>query len=158
MAREIVIGTAHHFNWVTVGAAINHPEQGKKMDLSADTNVHAGIEDSQVIIYPFNGYGTPEFIRFLIKEEKPDALMFFTDPRYYTWLFDCEQEFRQQLPFIYLSIWDNESVPLYNSMYYKSCDTLMAISKQTHNIHKEVMKFNGDNFIDVYNDKLKQFK
>ena len=34
MAREIVIGTCHRYNWVNVGAAINHPEVGKKLDLS----------------------------------------------------------------------------------------------------------------------------
>ena len=25
MAREIVVGTAHHYNWVNIGGAINHP-------------------------------------------------------------------------------------------------------------------------------------
>ena len=33
MAREIVVGTCHRYNWVNVGAAINHPEVGKKLDL-----------------------------------------------------------------------------------------------------------------------------
>ena len=31
MAREFVVGTAHHFNWLNLGAAINHPEIGKKI-------------------------------------------------------------------------------------------------------------------------------
>ena len=26
MAKEIVLGTAHRFNWVNLGAAIQHPE------------------------------------------------------------------------------------------------------------------------------------
>ena len=30
MAREIVLGTAHRFNWVNLAAAINHPEQGQR--------------------------------------------------------------------------------------------------------------------------------
>lgn len=139
MAREIVIGTAHHFNWATVGAAINHPEMGKRLNLSDDTNKHTGLEDSDVVIYPFNGYGTPELIRMLIKMEKPDALFFFTDPRYYVWLFEIEQEIRQQVPFIYLNIWDSEPAPLYNKEYYRSCDALLCISKQTEILVKKVL-------------------
>ena len=30
VAREIVVHTAHHFNYVNVGAAIDHPEAGKR--------------------------------------------------------------------------------------------------------------------------------
>ena len=60
MAKEIVLGTAHRFNWVNLGAAIQHPEQGKKLDVCGDTNIIAGIEDSYVYIYPCSGYGTPE--------------------------------------------------------------------------------------------------
>jgi hypothetical protein len=52
MAREIVLGTCHHYNWVNAGAAINHPEVGKKMDLSQDTGNRAGIEDASVFLYP----------------------------------------------------------------------------------------------------------
>ena len=29
MAREIVVGTSHQFNWVNLGGAVNHPEKGK---------------------------------------------------------------------------------------------------------------------------------
>ena len=54
MAREIVIGTAHRFNWVNLAAAINHPEQGQRFDLSGDTNNLRKITDSNVILYPFN--------------------------------------------------------------------------------------------------------
>ena len=36
VAREIVVQTAHHFNWLTIGAAINHPENGKRFDISGD--------------------------------------------------------------------------------------------------------------------------
>ena len=38
MAREIVLGTCHKYNWVNLGAAINHPEKGKRIDLSQDTD------------------------------------------------------------------------------------------------------------------------
>ena len=48
MAREIVVGTSHHFNWVNLGAAINHPEAGKGFDISAEVNRLTGIEDSDL--------------------------------------------------------------------------------------------------------------
>ena len=139
MAREIVVGTSHRFNWVNLGAGINHPEHGKRLDLSLDTNSHNDLEDSSIIMYPHNGYGSPEVIRQLIDIEKPDAIMFFTDPRYWIWLFQMENEIRRKIPMIYLNIWDDLPAPLYNEPYYESCDALMAISKQTLNINKLVL-------------------
>jgi glycosyltransferase involved in cell wall biosynthesis len=139
MAREIVLGTAHHYNWVNIGGAIQHPEKGKRFDLNADTNKHAGIEDASVYLYPIDGYGSPELIRQLMELEKPDAIMFFTDPRYWVWLFHMEQELRKKVPFIYLNIWDDLPYPMYNKSFYESCDTLLAISKQTENINHCVL-------------------
>lgn len=139
MAKEIVIGTAHRFNWVNVGAAINHPEVGKKLDVSQDTNNLAGIPDSSVYIYPSSGYGSQEMLRQFLQLEKPDAIIFFTDPRYWIWLFQMENEVRKKVPMVYLNIWDDLPAPLYNKSYYESCDTLMAISKQTENINRMVL-------------------
>lgn len=139
MAREIVVGTAHRFNWVNLGGGINHPEEGKKLDICASTNEHAGIEDSNVFIYPVKGYGSIEFVRQIIKIEKPDAMMIFTDPRYWIWLFQNEHEIRKQMPLIYLNIWDSIPYPMYNKSYYESCDALLAISKQTENINRVVL-------------------
>jgi hypothetical protein len=139
MAREIVLGTSHHFNWVSVAAAINHPEAGKRLDLSAATNNETGNTDASVIIYPNNGYGDANLLRQLIKTEKPDALFFFTDPRYYDWLFAIENEVRKQIPMIYINIWDDLPAPLYNRAFYESCDALLAISKQTKNINEMVL-------------------
>jgi glycosyltransferase involved in cell wall biosynthesis len=139
MAREIVIGTAHKYNWVNVGGAISHPDKGKRFDLNHDTNNIAGITDASVFLYPIDGYGSPEFIRQMIQFEKPDAIMFFTDPRYWIWLFQMEHEIRKQMPMIYLNIWDDLPYPMYNKSYYESCDTLLAISKQTANINRSVL-------------------
>ena len=139
MAREIVVGTSHHFNWVNIGGAINHPEKGTRLDLSTDTNKNAGIEDSYIMLYPTDGYGSIELVRQLMDIEKPDAIMLFTDPRYWVWLFQHEREIRQQIPIIYLNIWDDLPYPLYNKPYYESCDTLFAISKQTENINRVVL-------------------
>lgn len=139
MAREIVIGTSHYFNWVNVGGAITHPEVGKRFDLSDDTNKQKNITDSSVFLYPVNGYGSPEIVRQLMEIEQPDAIMFFTDPRYWIWLFQMESELRKKIPLIYLNIWDDYPAPMYNEPYYESCDALLSISKQTLNINKIVL-------------------
>ena len=139
MAREIVVGTAHHYNWVNIGGAITHPEMGKRLDLTEDTNKQAGISDASVIIYPMNGYGDATLIRQMMEMEKPDAIMFFTDPRYWVWLFQMEHEIRTKIPMIYLNIWDDLPYPMYNKSFYESCDTLLAISKQTENINYSVL-------------------
>ncbi len=80
VGKEIVIGTAHHYNWVNLGAAINHPDAGKRFDLSQSTNESAGVDDSSVYLYPSNGYGDPNVLRQIIKIEKPDAIMMITPP------------------------------------------------------------------------------
>jgi glycosyltransferase involved in cell wall biosynthesis len=139
VARELVINTVQHFNWVNVGGAINHPEAGKRLDLSADTNNNTGLTDSLVTLYPSNGYGDARLIRQLIQIEKPDAIFLITDPRYFIWLFQIENEIRKKMPIIYLNIWDDYPAPMYNRPYYESCDALLAISKQTKNINELVL-------------------
>jgi len=139
MSREIVEGTAHHFNWVQVGAGVNHPEAGKVIDISAALNKEIGLEDSYARIYPYNGYGDSRLIRQLIEIEKPDAILHFTDPRYWIWLYQMEHELRQKMPIMYYNIWDDLPFPMYNKEYYMSCDSLFSISKQTYNINKHVL-------------------
>jgi glycosyltransferase involved in cell wall biosynthesis len=139
VGREIVIQTSQHFNWVNIGGAIKHPEEGKRLDLSQSTNEAIGITDSSVTMYPVNDYGNPDILRNLIKFEKPDAIMLITDPRYFLWLFAMENEIRKSIPIAYLNIWDDYPAPLYNKPYYEACDLLMGISKQTVNINKLVL-------------------
>jgi glycosyltransferase involved in cell wall biosynthesis len=159
MAREIVVGTSHRYNWINLGGAVNHPDQGKRLDLSDDTNKHNGINDASVFVYPVSGYGDAQTIRQLIDLEKPDLLMFFTDPRYWIWLFQMENEIRGKIPMVYLNIWDDYPAPMYNEAYYESCDGLMSISKQTLNINKLVLGDKVKNKVLSYvphgiNDKL----
>lgn len=139
VARELVLNTAQHFNWVNLGGAIQHPEQGKRFDLSQDTNNNTGLTDSSVTLYPVNGYGDANLIRQMLQMEKPDAIMLITDPRYFEWLFAIENEIRKHCPIIYLQIWDDLPAPLYNKGFYESCDLLMAISKQTKLINELVL-------------------
>jgi len=139
VAREIVLNTVQHFNWVQVAGAINHPDKGKKLDLSNDTNNNTGLTDSSVVVYPVDGYGDANFIRQLIQIEKPDAIFLITDPRYFMWLFQIENEIRRKIPIVYLNIWDDYPAPMYNRPFYEACDALLGISKQTVNINKLVL-------------------
>ena len=139
MTKELIIGTAHIYNYIHVGAGLNHPEAGKILDLSQDINKETGIDDSSVLLYPYNGYGDPDLIRMLLQRHKIDAIMHFTDPRYWIWLYQMSAEIRQNIPIFYYHIWDDLPAPHYNKPYYESCDLLMGISKQSVNISKLVL-------------------
>ena len=45
MAREIIVNSAHHFNWVNLGGAVKHPEAGQGFNLSPDINKMTGLTD-----------------------------------------------------------------------------------------------------------------
>jgi hypothetical protein len=149
ISREIIIQTAHHFNWVQLAGSVKTPDAGKKMDFSEAVNKEANIDDSSITVYPVDGYGTPQIIKQMIEIEKPDALFLFTDPRQFMHVWGIESEIRKKLPIIYLSIWDSTPQPAFNSSYYESCDLLLGISQQTHNIHKMVLDSSNIPWTDI---------
>jgi len=89
-------------------------------------------------IIPVDGYGTQEMIRSILRTEKPDILYFMTDPRFYGWLWDMENEIRPLVPMVYYHVWDNFPAPMFNRKYYLSNDRICAISKLTRDIVAEV--------------------
>jgi glycosyltransferase involved in cell wall biosynthesis len=138
MSREIVLGTLQHYNWVQIGGAIKHPEAGKIVDMSESVREETGVEDAELTIYPTSGYGNQEIVRDLIVRHQVDALLIYTDPRFWGWLFQMEHEVRQHIPIFYYNIWDDLPYPMYNRNFYDSVDLLMNISRQTVNIVKNV--------------------
>ena len=66
IGREMVVNTSHRYNWVQIAGAIDHPDKGKRLDMSKDTDNLSGNNDSSVILYPTNGYGDPNLIRSII--------------------------------------------------------------------------------------------
>ena len=138
MSKSFVLGTVKKFDWVQMAGAIKHPEMGKIADLSEDVNNTQNITDAYVKLYPVNGYGDQDTLRTIIDIEKPDAIMHFTDPRFWGWLYAMEHELRQSIPIMYYNIWDDLPYPHWNENAYESCDALMAISKQTYNINRQV--------------------
>ena len=45
MSKELVFSTCDKYDWVQLGGAIKHPDQGKRFDMSADVQKETGIKD-----------------------------------------------------------------------------------------------------------------
>jgi len=123
---------------VQLGAAVDHPDKGKEIDLGEDARRISGVEDASLKIIPWSGYGDANILRELINRHQPDAILHFTDPRYWRWLYEMEAELRQHTPILFYHIWDDLPDPVYNRDYYESCDWLGCISRQTYGIVKRV--------------------
>ncbi len=138
VSKDIVFETLNEYDWVQIGGAIKHPEAGKIVDMTNGLK-DFGIDDGYLRIYPVDGYGNEDILREVMKIEKPDAILHYTDPRFWIWFYNMESEIRREIPIFYYNIWDDLPDPKYNINYYKSCDLLMAISKQTYGINRRLL-------------------
>jgi glycosyltransferase involved in cell wall biosynthesis len=91
-----------------------------------------------LVVYPVKGYGSQEAVRSILRTERPDILWFMTDPRFFPWLWEIEDEVRSLIPMVYYHVWDNYPYPNFNSKWYNSTDVIACISKLTHDIVKNV--------------------
>ncbi len=142
VSKNFVLGTLDKYDWVQVGGAIKHPEEGKVVDMNDSIREETGVEDAYLKIYPISGYGNQELLRQIMNIEKPDAILHYTDPRFWRWLYEMEHELRQHIPIFYYNIWDDWPTPRYNEFFYESCDLIMNISKQSHAIVKDAWRTN----------------
>lgn len=94
--------------------------------------------DEDWIIQPVDGYGSPEMVRSMIWNERPDIIWFMTDPRFFGWLWQIENEIRKNIPMIYYHVWDNYPYPMFNKKFYDSNDVVASISKVTYDIVNNV--------------------
>ena len=140
VSKNFVLGTLDKYDWVQVGGAIKHPDSGKVVDMNESVRKETGVKDASLKIYPVDGYGSPDLLRYLMTAEKPDAILHYTDPRFWEWLYQMEHEVRQHIPIFYYNIWDDLPYPMWNEPFYESCDLIMNISKQTVNIVNNVRK------------------
>jgi len=162
ISKEIVLNTVHKYDWIQIGGAQNHPDKGKMFDLSEDIKKQTGVEDANVKLIATDGYGNRNLLFQILNQEKPDAIFHFTDPRYWIWLYQLEHEIKTtfEIPIIYYSIWDDLPYPMWNAPFYGSCDLIMGISKQSDNIHREVLDQNNFNVHDwdKGKNKVKEFE
>ena len=138
VSKDIVFESLNEYDWVQIGGAIKHPEVGKIIDMSKGLD-EFGIKNGYLKIYPVDGYGNEDILREVMEIEKPDAILHYTDPRFWIWFYNMESEIRREIPIFYYNIWDDLPDPQYNTNYYKSCDLLMAISKQTYGINRRLV-------------------
>ena len=120
------------------------------------------------VIYPVDGYGTPDMIRSIMRTEKPELLWFMTDPRFWGWLWEFDHEIRSQIPMVYYHVWDNYPYPDYNRNYYLSNDHVACISKVTYDILQTVAPeiessyiphaVNPDVFKKITNEQIEHIK
>ena len=104
--------------------------------------------NEDLIIKPVDGFGTPESLRVALATEKPDILFIFTDPRFFVWLFEMEDEIHQVCPIVWWHVWDNYPYPDFNDAFYESTDLINCHSHMTYTMIKEQKKFNKKlNFI-----------
>ena len=138
VSKDIVMETLNEYDWVQIAGAIKHPDKGKVFDMSAGLE-DFGIKDGYLKVYPTDGYGDGPLLREVMKLEKPDAILHYTDPRFWIWLYKMEAEIRRNIPIFYYNIWDDLPDPQYNELYYRSSDLLMSISKQTYGINNRLL-------------------
>ena len=113
------------FQILSLGGAIKHHDY-------RPVRVDEFKEDWTVV--PVDNYGTKEMVRSILRNEKIDMIWIMTDPRFWGWLWEMENEIRPLCPIVYYHVWDNYPVPMFNRKYYMSNDAIATISKLTDDI------------------------
>lgn len=114
------------YSFFCFGAAMKH----------TDYNVTTVNED--FIIKPIDGFGDMNLMRTALLQVKPDAVLLFTDPRFFHYIWSgAENEIHQVCPIAYNTIWDNGPTPRFNDAVYESCDLLNCINYPTYEMLSE---------------------
>ena len=126
-SRHLINGLLKKNTWSIrqFGAAVKH-----------DSYETVKINDD-FIIKPIDGFGNKELLRMALATEKPDAVFLFTDPRFYYWLFEMEDEIHQVCPIVYWHVWDNTPYPEFNDPFYEATD---LINCHSHHTYTQVVK------------------
>jgi len=125
--RHLIEGLIEKDTWTfrQFGAALKH------------TDYRTTVVNEDFIIKPIDGFGTPELLRVTLATEKPDILFIFTDPRFFIWLFEMEDEIHQVCPIVWWHVWDNYPYPEFNDTFYQATDLLNCHSHMTYNMIRD---------------------
>ena len=125
--RHLITGLIEKGCWSfrQFGAAIKHADY------------RTVVVNDDFIIKPIDGFGNPEMLRVALATEKPDILFIFTDPRFFTWLFEMEDEIHQVCPIVWWHVWDNYPYPKFNDPYYEATDLINCHSHMTYSMIKK---------------------
>jgi len=125
--RHLITGLLNKGCWTfrQFGAAMKH------------SDYRTVVVNDDFIIKPIDGFGSRDLIRVTLATEKPDLLLIFTDPRFFTWLFEMEDEIHQMCPIAWWHVWDNDPFPSFNDAFYKSTDLINCHSHKTYELIKD---------------------
>lgn len=126
-ARWLITGLINtgNYSFRCFGGAIKHD----------DYNLNVVNQD--FIIKPTNGFGDRNLLRQTLVQLQPDALLLFTDPRFFIWVWEMSDEIKQICPITYWHLWDNDPWPDFNSVLYESTDLINCINWPTYQMVKE---------------------
>lgn len=126
-SRHLINGLLEKGGWTVrqFGAAIKH------------NNYDVVQVTPDFIIKPIDGFGNRDLIRQTLAAEKPDLLLIFTDPRFFTWLWEIEDEIHQICPIAYWHVWDNNPYPAFNEPFYEATDLINCHSYATYEMLKD---------------------
>ena len=135
-SRHLFYGLIRTGEWTIrqFGAALKH------------SDYTTAVPHEDLIIKPIDGFGDRDLIRITLATEKPDVLFIFTDPRFFIWLFEMEDEIHQICPIAWWHVWDNYPYPEFNGSLYKSTDLINCHSHLTYEMVGEHFP-NKTNFI-----------
>lgn len=121
-SRWLSLGLIKKGNWTIrqLGGAVKHADY-RTVKVSDD-----------LIIKPVDGFGNKDMLRLILATEKPDALMLFTDPRFFIWVWEMEEEIHQVCPIVYWHLWDAGPAPTFNNVLYESTDLINCINYPTY--------------------------
>ena len=150
------------YRFICLGGAVKH-QNYQPQNIQGDA-----WDDGDFVVHPVDGYGNADIIRSVLWTEKPDMLWFMTDPRFYNWLWQIENEIRALVPMVYYHVWDNYPPPKFNAKWYNSTDVIASISKVTHDIVSQVAPdvenhyiphaVNGEIFRKLDSEVVEEFK
>ncbi len=158
--RHLINGLlAKENNWTfrQFGAALKHE------------SYETVVVNEDFIIKPIDGFGNREMLRVALATEKPDILFIFTDPRFFIWLFEMEDEIHQICPIVWWHVWDNYPFPEFNKTLYQSTDVINCHSHMTYTMIKDHKEFSDrthfiphalpdDMFFPIPEDQIRKFK
>jgi len=126
-SRHLINGLLKKGDWTVrqFGAAMQH------------TSYETTVVNEDFIIKPVDGFGTKELLRVTLATEKPDILLIFTDPRFFIWLFEMEDEIHQVCPIAWWHVWDNAPSPKFNDVLYEGTDLINCHSHLTYELLKD---------------------
>jgi glycosyltransferase involved in cell wall biosynthesis len=120
--RHLIMGLLEKkkYTFRQFGAAMKH------------TDYRTMVVSEDFIIKPIDGFGDRDLIRVTLATEKPDAILIFTDPRFFIWLFEMIDEVHQVCPIAWWHVWDNDPSPTFNNVLYEGTDLINCHSYHTY--------------------------